>query len=313
MSSTNVVEMNKDLLSVQSERASSLSIVTNDANMARAVKLAELMASSKITVPKHLQGNVGDCLAIALQAMNFGMDAFVVAQKTHIVNGALGYEAQLVNAIVQSSNAIKGAFNYEYKDEGGSGATSYVTCRVGAVLNGQKDITWGEWLPSANITTRNSPNWKTNIKQQMGYLQVKNWARLYCPAAIMGVYSVDELQDMPPKDLNEAPAKSRRGADIARESQQNTGGTVIDQKQEEYRANLIKILDGFAVKGTIEFMARWKAVGKENKNDAYLVGEAEFNRMFAIAEDADVAAINQDEQAPIDPFVAEMQAAESAQ
>lgn len=180
---------------IEQARASSISIITNDSYMDRVMSLAKMMASSKVTVPKHLQNSEGDCAAIIMQAMNWGMDPFIVGQKTHLVNGTLGYEAQLVNAVVQSSNAIKGAFKYEYKDEGGVAPNAFVSCRVGAVLNGQQDITWGEWLASASVTTKNSPLWKTNVKQQMGYLQVKNWARAYCPGAIMGVYSVDELQD----------------------------------------------------------------------------------------------------------------------
>jgi len=46
----------------------------------------------------------------------------------------------------------------------------------------------------ANVTTRNSPLWKTNPKQQLGYLQVKNWCRLFAPGAILGVYTPDELE-----------------------------------------------------------------------------------------------------------------------
>ncbi|MFN5939002.1 MAG: recombinase RecT, partial [Polaromonas sp.] len=67
-------------------------------------------------------------------------------------------------------------------------------CRVGAVIAGQQSITWGEWLSAATVTTKNSPLWKTNPKQQLGYLQVKNWARSFCPGAILGVYTSDELE-----------------------------------------------------------------------------------------------------------------------
>lgn len=189
--------MSTEIIEQVSERASSISIITNDNYMDRVMSLAKMMASSKVTVPKHLQNSEGDCSAIIMQAMNWGLDPFVVAQKTHLVNGVLGYEAQLVNAVVQSSNSIKGAFSYEYKDEGGTAPNAFVSCRVGAVLNGQKDITWGEWLASASVTTKNSPLWKTNVKQQMAYLQVKNWARMYCPGAILGVYTAEELQDTP--------------------------------------------------------------------------------------------------------------------
>ncbi|SPX63869.1 Uncharacterised protein [Leclercia adecarboxylata] len=40
-------------------------------------------------------------MAIIMQAMQWGMNPYAVAQKTHLVNGVLGYEAQLVNADLQ--------------------------------------------------------------------------------------------------------------------------------------------------------------------------------------------------------------------
>lgn len=154
---------------------------------------AEVMASSVVSLPKHLQGKPADCMAIAMQAAQWGMNPFAVAQKTHVVNGTLGYEAQLVNAVIQASGAIVGAFHYEFE---GSGAA--VRCRVGAVLRGQEVVTWGEWLSASDVQTKNSPLWKVNPKQQLGYLQVKNWARLYAPGAILGVYTADELEVLPP-------------------------------------------------------------------------------------------------------------------
>jgi hypothetical protein len=92
-----------------------------------------------------------------------------------------------------------GRFHYEYRGEGAN-----VECRVGAVIRGERDITWGEWLSAASVTTKNSPLWKTNPKQQLGYLQVKNWARAHTPGAILGVYSTDELEDFPVRDMGTA-------------------------------------------------------------------------------------------------------------
>jgi hypothetical protein len=182
------------------------SMLSNVALMESLHRFAVLMSESRVTVPVHLHGNVPDCMAVAMQAVRWGMDPFVVAQKTHVVSGRLGYEAQLVNAVVQSSGAIRGAFRYEYKGDGAA-----MACRVGAVLAGEQEATWGEWLKSSDVTTKNSPLWKVNPKQQMGYLQVKNWARLYCPGAILGVYTPNELVDVAP-----APAAPRHMGDLKR-------------------------------------------------------------------------------------------------
>lgn len=183
------------------ELANPSALMLSTHHMQSLVSFADMMAKSSITVPDHLKGKPSDCLAIAMQAMQWGMNPFAVAQKTHVVSGRLGYEAQLVNAVIQASGFIVGTFSYEYQEPG---KVEDIRCRVGAMPKGSDSIVWGEWLRNGDVTVRNSPLWKVNPKQQLGYLQVKNWARLYCPGAILGVYTDDELGDI------EQPA-ARRG------------------------------------------------------------------------------------------------------
>ena len=189
-------ELSENLSMIESQTIGSTAMMFGPGNLERALQIAEAMSSAKVSVPAHLRNQPGDCLAIVMQATQWGMNPFAVAQKTHLVNGTLGYEAQLVNAVVQTSRAIRGRFHYEY-----SGEAESMQCRVGAVIAGETDITWGEWLAARFVTTKNSPLWKTNPKQQMGYLQVKNWARAYCPGAILGVYTVDELEPPATRDM----------------------------------------------------------------------------------------------------------------
>jgi len=183
-------------------------------------QFAEVMAQSVQTLPKHLAGKPADCMAVAMQAAQWGMNPFAVAQKTHLVNGTLGYEAQLVNAVVTSSRAVQGRFKYEY----GGDWDAYMLhpdkqheaglfIRVGAVIRGETEITWGEPVYLAPITTRNSPLWKTAPKQQIAYLAVKYWARLYCPEVILGVYTPDEFDAPPPRAERDVtpPATSAAG------------------------------------------------------------------------------------------------------
>lgn len=185
-----IVEHQADTMPAFHGDQMSTSAMVLDTNTINSImRVADLMATGKSTVPKHLQDSPGDCMAVVMQAMQWKMNPFAVAQKTHLVNGTLGYEAQLVNAVVQTTGAITGRFHYEYQGEGQT-----VKCRVGAALRGESDITWGEWLSASDVTTKNSPLWKTNPKQQLGYLQVKNWARAYAPGAILGVYTPDELE-----------------------------------------------------------------------------------------------------------------------
>lgn len=243
---------------------SSSLILQGDA-MERIFKFAEMMSQSVVSVPLHFRGKPADCLAVVMQATQWGMNPFAVAQKTHIVNGQLGYEAQLVNAVVQASGAIVGEFDYEF-----SGEKGYFMCRVGAVRRGKSDITWGEWICEAEITTKNSPLWKTNPKQQLGYLQVKNWARLYSPGSILGVLTREELMDSEPLHMGNAEFVGTRAP--AANSAQADDPLVADARKE-------------AGKGRESFLAWWQKVEKSKR----LALHSRLPEFEAIAKTADDA------------------------
>lgn len=218
-------------------------------------------------IPAHLAGKPADCMAIVMQAMQWGMNPYAVAQKTHLVNGVLGYEAQLVNAVIASSSAIHGRFHYRYggdwerctrtqevtREKHGKNGKYNVTERVrgwtdedeiglfvqvGAILRGESEITWGEPLYLSGVVTRNSPLWVSNPKQQIAYLGVKYWARLYCPEVILGVYSPDEVGQRPEREINPAPAQKMSVADI-------TSRTDITTSAQESGLNIDSLADDF--------------------------------------------------------------------
>ncbi|HCF8248172.1 RecT family recombinase [Klebsiella pneumoniae] len=171
--------------------------------MDRLVRFANLMADSKATVPAHLAGKPADCLAVTMQAAQWGMNPFAVAQKTHVVNGTLGYEAQLVNAVVSSSNLLATRLNYKWdgdwsKVSGKTDKSPSLTVTVWATLKGESEprtLT----ISMAQAGVRNSPLWEQDPRQQLAYLCVKRWARLHAPDVLLGVYTPDELQEAQPR------------------------------------------------------------------------------------------------------------------
>lgn len=189
--SNNLVAMNNQITS----------IMLNESNMDQMYRVAQMMADGFATTPKHLRGNVADCFAVTLQAHTWGMLPSSVAQKTHLVSGTLGYEGQLVNSVITSSNAIEGRFHYKTIGDwsqwklGDKRTEEGLGIQVGAMIAGETEIQWDDILYIAPITARNSPLWATRPLQQLKYLGVKYWARIYTPAVIMGVYTPDELKN----------------------------------------------------------------------------------------------------------------------
>lgn len=257
------------------------SLLLNIDVMDRMMKLAEVMSQGVATVPKHLQGRPSDCLAIIMQAARWGMDPFVVGQKTHLVNGTLGYEAQLYNALITSSKVVHGRFKYEYggdwakivgKKDGRDESGLFV--RVGAVLRGETEVTWGEPIYLADITTRNSPLWKTAPKQQIGYLAVKYWARTYCPEVTMGVYDKEDLEQRTEREINPAPAQRMGLKEIA-------GSTVTTTSSaRESTVNVDAIADEFRDRiDSAEDIDAAKAVGEDINQAKATLGSALFTEL----------------------------------
>ncbi|MDX7607653.1 RecT family recombinase [Klebsiella quasipneumoniae] len=171
--------------------------------MDRLVRFATMMADSKATVPAHLAGKPADCLAVTMQAAQWGMNPFAVAQKTHVVNGTLGYEAQLVNAVVSSSNLLATRLNYKWdgdwsKVSGKTDKSPSLTVTVWATLKGESEPRTMT-ISMAQAGVRNSPLWEQDPRQQLAYLCVKRWARLHAPDVLLGVYTPDELQEAAPR------------------------------------------------------------------------------------------------------------------
>lgn len=200
--------------------------------MNQLVRFAELMAQSRATVPQHLAGKPADCLAVTMQAAQWGMNPFAVAQKTHVVNGTLGYEAQLVNAVVSSSNLLTSRLNYRWdgdwsKVNGKTDKSPSLTVTVSAVIKGEaepRELT----ISMAQAGVRNSPLWEQDPRQQLAYLCVKRWARLHAPDVLLGVYTPDELQEAAPRIERDItpPAATASGMN-------SLINAKPDQKQEE--------------------------------------------------------------------------------
>jgi len=156
-------------------------------NLAEVVKFAELMCRADIALPKHLRGNAGACMAVALQALDWQMNPFAVASKSYQVNGAIAYEAQLIAAVVNTRSGIKGRLKYRYDGSGGD-----MTCTVTGTIDGDELEYTTPTIGS--ITTKNSPLWKSDPQQQLGYFAARSWARRHTPEVILGVYDREEVE-----------------------------------------------------------------------------------------------------------------------
>lgn len=292
--------MSKELIPQQRAPAAAhdnsvMALMMDGANMDRMVRMAELMASGKSTIPAHLRGSAGDCMAVTMQAMQWGMNPFSVAQKTHLVNGTLGYEGQLVAAVVNNSPLMADRLQLEWfgpwekimgkfkevtstkkQDENGNPKKYIVpdwnlNDEKGLGINVSGTIK-GESAPRVltllmtQCRTRNSGLWTEDPKQQIAYLAQRRWARLHAPDVLLGVYTPDELEEQAPRDM---------------------GSVVLaDEQANEWSPEVLAQATAAAAKGAAAYGAFWKSLSAAEQARLVKTPEHAANKAAALKADS---------------------------
>ncbi len=269
------MDNHNEIAVMEDQQYSPQQITLDDSLFNKCYRLAQVMASGKCTIPKHLQGSEGDCFAVIGQALRWGMDPFAVAQKTHLVSGTLGYEAQLVIAVINNRAPISDRMKFEYFGDWSKVKTKEdksddvgVICR--ATVIGDDEPTELSLTMAQVGTVRNSPLWAADPRQQLAYLAAKRFSRLHFPDVIMGVYTPDELADRG----NEAPRNITPSA-------KNAGASAllnrVKPKQATAEAPVIEYYDTSELLGTIEQITNVKQIKPIGEEIAAMVNNAAIN------------------------------------
>lgn len=243
-------------------------------DLAQQVDYAQSMAKAKSTLPEHLRNSVGDCLAIIDIASRAGLSPYMVANKTYVQNGRICFESQLFHAFAQSSGLLYGDLTVAYEGEAGDRVciiTGWLkahpnTPRVhkspplkdlhpGYVLKkaygdgetGKRHLTYaqGQELIAKNgieegmkLFAQGSPLWIRKPDVQQFYDTSRDWIRIYCPRAVLGIYTVDEMMDYGPEFARDiSPPTSGlserlRGGAVNRDEGHGAGGDVAKHMQD---------------------------------------------------------------------------------
>lgn len=194
-----------------------------------AMEVAKLMSISGIAVPKHLRGNPGACLAIVIQANEWEMSSYAVANKSYSVNDRLAYESQLIQAVILRRAPIVGRFKVEYDGEGQTRR-----CRVWAVLK-DKEIVEYTSPQISMIKVKNSPLWTGDPDQQLFYYSGRALCRRHFPDVLLGVYARDELEERDPEDARDiTPARPTLSDKL--DTLANGGEPVVTEAQKKEAA-----------------------------------------------------------------------------
>lgn len=211
-------------------------------NAEHAKAVASAMAASGVAVRPFMRNNLGTCLAVVIQAVEWRMSPFAVAAKAYSVNDQLAYESQLVQAVILQRAPIKGRMRFRYEGEGQDRR-----CIVRAYLRDDEAVEPGDFVELEtpklrDIKPQNSPLWKSDPDQQFSYYGGRALCRRYFPDVLLGVFAEDEIdRDAPPPNPGNGGRRAARPSTIGGRMDQlaapaDTGGPVIDNAVDEPRA-----------------------------------------------------------------------------
>lgn len=164
-------------------------------------------------IPPWLQGNVGGMFGICMKAQELDISPLSLASWTYTVeqyvNGQkverVAYESQFFHAIIEQRAPLLTRLQVGYEGEGNKRR-----CRVWATFKGEKEprhfppldadpdqFTLGKLHPGHNDKgkVKGSPLWDKKPDLQLFYNMSRDWARMYCPDIIAGMYGRDEMED----------------------------------------------------------------------------------------------------------------------
>jgi hypothetical protein len=177
-------------------------------NALQMAEAAKLMATAGPLLPPWLQGNVGGCWGIILKADELGVSPLTLASQTYLVVNKgveqVAYMSNFYHSIIEARAPIKERIRARYEGDGDDRI-----CFVYATFKGETEPR--EWPPKdsakqftlANLRPplneygkrKGSPLWDTKPDQQMFYAMVRDWARVYCPDIIAGIYARDDFPE----------------------------------------------------------------------------------------------------------------------
>ena len=187
-------------------------------NYGQVMEFSKAMSTCRAGIPQWLRGSVGDCLMICTRALRWGMDPFFVAEKSFALQNKggevrVGYESQLVHAVIEALAPLKGRLRHEFRGEGDD-----TVCVVYGTFKGEDkpheyvSELLGKRVKDIGVNDkgnfRGSPLWLTKPRVQLFYDASRDWARINCPDVLAGVYTRDELPDHEPIDKTPEPSKS---------------------------------------------------------------------------------------------------------
>ena len=175
------------------------------ATMAGMFRLAQFYAGAMI-LPEHWRGKPNDCFIGLQMAKRLNCEPLAYFQNSYLVHGKPGIEAKLSTALLNTSGLILGKVRYRFEGEGKNRkCTAFVQDRE-TKQEVSATITW-ETVVAEGWDKKTGSKWLTMPEQMFCYRSATFLIRRHYPEVLMGMNTVDELEDIDDVAHIEGPAR----------------------------------------------------------------------------------------------------------
>jgi len=166
-------------------------------------RAATLFSKSGL-VPKNFENNPAACFVGLQLAAQLGVNPFMLFQKIYNIGGKIGIEAQVAIAIANQRGVFEGPIEHKFSGQGDTRS-----CTATAILAKSKKpvsltIDW-QTVNAEGWNKKGGSKWLTMPDQMFRYRSSLWLIRTYAPECLMGLNSLDEIEDM--QVINVTPTK----------------------------------------------------------------------------------------------------------
>jgi len=187
-----------------------VAIKTEDEQRFELIQRKAMMLSKSELIPKQFQGKVADCVIAMDMAERTNSNPLAVLQNLHVIHGKPSWSSQFIIAVINQCGRFE-TLRFHISGEGDNYGCVAYTWHKG------DERTKENTIKSPRITIKmakaegwygkNGSKWQTMPELMVQYRSATLFGRLFCPDLLMGMQSIDELQDVKkeskPIDLGE--------------------------------------------------------------------------------------------------------------
>jgi hypothetical protein len=294
MSENAMIRQEQEMVSISIPQNTAVNVWQDKEAFDQAARVANMLSKSKI-VPEAYQNRPEDCFIAVELAARMNTSPVFIMQNLYVVKGKPSWAGQACMAMITACGKFK-SVRHVYT---GTKGTENRGCYVEAIR-----ISDGELIQGTEVTIKmakdegwmSNSKWKNMPEQMLGYRAASFFARMYCPEAMMGLQTTEEIYDASP--VESKPAENLAAAIQAEEAEPDKKSS----SKKSAKKTTLKCEDcGKEISGVDKFSAEQIAAGSKQKYGKALCMECAQKRKAEVEAAEKASALEAATQETVEP------------